>query len=84
MNKHGISGGLSTKWFGTTLSLAAQYIKLSDLTVTDSEKALVGPLPEPGGSEELLTTVANGDYEGDYFIISASLSASFDEVLGSL
>ena len=84
MDKHGISGGLSTKWFGTTLRLAAQYIKLSDLNVTDSEKALVGPLPEPGGSEELLTTVANGDYEGDYFIVSASLSASFDEVLGSL
>jgi long-subunit fatty acid transport protein len=83
MDKHGISGGLSTKWFGTTLSVAAQYIKLADLTVTDSKKALVGPLPEPGGSQELLTTVANGDYSGDYFIVSASLSAVFDEVLGN-
>jgi len=40
-------------------------------------------LAEPSGSNELLTTIANGDYSGDYVIMSASLAATFDEVLGN-
>jgi len=83
LNKQGMSVGLSTKWFGATLRLAAQYILLEDLTVSNSKKELVGPLAEPSGSNELLTTIANGDYSGDYVIMSASLAATFDEVLGN-
>jgi long-chain fatty acid transport protein len=83
LDKQGVSFGLSSTAFGVTLSLAAQYIALSDLTVENSQKRLVGPLDEPTGSNELLTTIANGDYSGDYLIVSASLSAAFDEVLGN-
>ena len=34
-----------TKWFGTTLTLGAQYITLEETSITDSERKLVGPLP---------------------------------------
>ncbi|MEE2904734.1 MAG: outer membrane protein transport protein [Myxococcota bacterium] len=84
LNKHGFSGGIATQWFGTTLTLGAQYITLESTSITNSERKLVGPLPPPSGSEELLTTIANGDYSGNYFIMSASLSAAFDEILGEI
>ena len=82
LDKHAVSVGLATTWFGVTLEVAAQYIVLNTIEVTNSEKKQVAPLEPPLGSQEYVTTIGNGTYSGSYFIGSASLSVALDPLLG--
>lgn len=80
-NKHGFSLGASTTFYGVTLELAAMYIALETVEVTQSEVKITAPLTPPLGSDELVTTVGNGTYAASYLIFSGSLSFALDPLL---
>jgi len=75
LDKHGISVGLSTTWYGITFALAGQYVLMDELTVTNSERTLTGPL---GGHPDKTTVVGNGTYRANVWYASLGLSFSLD------
>lgn len=75
LDKHGMALGLSSSFAGLTLRIAGTYIVMDGATVRDSQARNTAPL---GFAPELRTTVGNGDFDGSYFIGSASLSFSLD------
>jgi long-chain fatty acid transport protein len=81
-DKHGFALGLGTTFFGVSLDVAAMYIALAGAEVRNSEVASTGPLKPPLGSDRLLTTVGNGNYDAHYVLGSASLSFALDPLLG--
>ncbi|MCA9549672.1 MAG: outer membrane protein transport protein [Myxococcales bacterium] len=81
LDKHGVSLGASTTWYGVTLEVAFQYVAMRGAEVRDSQQVQIAPLV--GGLPEYVTTVGNGDYNGQYFIGSAGLSFALDPLLKS-
>lgn len=80
LDKHGMSLGLATTWWGITLSLTGQYILFDSLTVTTSERELTAPLQD--GPTEFNTVVGNGTYRASAFFVGAGLSFSLDSYFG--
>lgn len=81
-DKHGMSLGARTTFFGFTLDASFMYVALKSTQVRNSTKVLTGALE--GEREEYLTHVGNGDYSGGYYMISTSLSFALDPFLGLL
>jgi long-chain fatty acid transport protein len=79
LDKHGIGLGASTRFYGATLQISVAYVALERASIRDSAVGLKAPLAAPLGSDELVTTVGNGDYEGNYLIGSAGLAFALDE-----
>jgi long-chain fatty acid transport protein len=80
LDKHGVSLGAATTWYGVTLELAFQYVALVGEEVRTSQQKQIAPLT---GVPEYVTVVGNGDYSGQYFIGSASLAFALDPLLKS-
>ena len=78
LDKHAFSLGLGTTWYGTTLQVSFQYVRLDSTQVRDSQQVQIAPL---SGAADLLTNVGNGDYESQYFVGSMSLSFALDPLL---
>ena len=79
--KHGVSLGAAVSWKGFTFEVAATYVHLLPLTITESDIRVTGVFPTepdgsgatPVGSTRNLSVVGNGDVSGNYLIGSASL-----------
>lgn len=87
LDKHGFSLGLSTTFFGATLSVSGQYVILSGVEVRNGVRTQIAPFVDAAGNTvnpEVITVVNNGNYSGQYFIGSASLSFALDPLLGAL
>ena len=80
LDKHGVSLGLATEMYGAKLEVSGMYVGLKGEDVRDSQQRQLGPLP----ARELLTTVGNGRYGGEYFLLSVALSFSLDGLLDAL
>lgn len=81
-DKHAVSFGLNTTWLGLRLDVSVQHVFMASRTITNSQRTLVGPLEGGVATNDYLTRVGNGTYEGSYTLIGASLGASFDALLG--
>ena len=85
--KHGASLGAAVTWHGITLEVAATYVHLVPLSVTDSDIRVTGVFPvEPGpngeapvGSDQNLSVIGNGDIQGHYLIGAVSLGFALDD-----
>ena len=77
LDKHGVSLGIATELYGFKLEISGMYVGLISEDVVDSRQLQVGPL----ASRELLTTVANGIYSGQYFMVSTALTFALDGLL---
>lgn len=87
LDKHGFSLGLSTTFFGATLTVGGQYVVLSGIEVRNGVRTQIAPFVDTAGNvinPEVITVVNNGNYSGQYFIGSASLSFALDPLLGVL
>lgn len=77
LEKHGVSLGLSTQFYGITVRVSGMFIQLTETVVSDSEVQLTRTFDPPVGSDEFVTTVSNGRFSGRYFIGALSLGYQF-------
>lgn len=82
LDKHGFSFGASTEWSGITFEAVAAFVLMPEITITDTQRKLVNPLPS-GTDQSLVTSTANGTYSGSYFIVGGSIGVSFDALAAS-
>lgn len=80
LDKHGVSLGVRTTFYGFTLEVSGMFIALRSIEVTDSKQQITAPLE---GTDDFRTAVGNGRYGGHYFIGSASLSFELDPPAGA-
>lgn len=81
-DKHAVSFGLNTTWMGLRLDVSVQHIFMATRTITNTQRVMVGPLEGGVATNDYLTRVGNGTYEGSYTLVGASLGASFDAIFG--
>jgi long-chain fatty acid transport protein len=81
-DKHAVSFGLNTTWLGLRLDVSVQHVFMASRTITSSQRVSVGPLEGGVATDDYLTRIGNGTYEGSYTLIGASLGASLDAMLG--
>lgn len=80
LDKHGVSLGFATEAYGVKLEVSGMYVGMVGEEVRNSRQVQLGPLPAP----ELLTTVGNGRYRGQYFLLSTALTFVLDDLLDAI
>ncbi len=85
-DKHGASLGLATRYKGFSLEVSGQYVILKDIEVRNGQARLIAPLPGTTESPQIplaeyQTSISNGRYGGDYWLVSAALGFSLDEFM---
>jgi len=88
LDKHGVAIGLRTERWGVRVDLVAQHVFMMSTTVSDSlveMPAVLDPKtaadPAAVGADQFLTRIGNGRYSGGVTMLTAAISASFDELL---